>query len=99
MNMSISKPVAVSKHPAVLPVDNEHNQPAVPANQTVPAPTNLKSESYSVRTNTEGYWTVKEAAHYLNITTGTLYHWKRAALGMKDPIPFVKFSARCLRFP
>ena len=45
------------------------------------------------------YLDIKEAAHFLGVTTGTLYHWKYQSVGKADPLPFVKFSPRCLRFP
>ena len=43
--------------------------------------------------------TVKEAAHLLGISPGTLYHWLSDGKWLDDPIPVVRFSSRCVRFP
>jgi|GEM_PF-2323741 len=48
---------------------------------------------------TKRYVTVKEAAPILGVEVGTLYQWVSRSPGTIDPIPFVKFSSRCLRFP
>ncbi len=45
------------------------------------------------------YLNIREASSFLGIASGTLYQWVCKAPGLADPIPFVKFSARCLRFP
>lgn len=42
--------------------------------------------------------TVKEAAALLCVAPTTLYHYVSRAPFEADPIPFVKLSARCLRF-
>jgi excisionase family DNA binding protein len=41
---------------------------------------------------------IKEAAEFLGVTEGTLYQWVSHSPGQVDPLPFVKFSSRCLRF-
>jgi excisionase family DNA binding protein len=38
-------------------------------------------------------WRINEAAAFLNISTGTLYHWVS-----EKRVPCVRFSQRCLRF-
>jgi excisionase family DNA binding protein len=38
-------------------------------------------------------WTIHEAASFLRISTGTLYHWVS-----EGKIPCLHFGARCLRF-
>jgi excisionase family DNA binding protein len=38
-------------------------------------------------------WNVDEAAEYLNISIGTLYHWVS-----QKRIPCMHFGSRCLRF-
>lgn len=38
-------------------------------------------------------WTVDEAAAFLHISSGTLYHWVS-----QRRIPSIHFGSRCLRF-
>ena len=45
------------------------------------------------------YLTVKEAADFLGIAAGTLRNWVCRSKYEADPVPYAKFSARCLRFP
>jgi len=45
------------------------------------------------------YLNIREASTFLGVSVGTLYQWVSRSPGLVDPIPFVKFSARCLRFP
>ena len=43
--------------------------------------------------NTVKLWTVVEAAAFLNISCGTLYHWIS-----QQRIPCIRFGSRCVRF-
>lgn len=45
------------------------------------------------------YLTVNEAAAFLGIAGGTLRNWVCRSKYEADPIPFAKFTSRCLRFP
>ena len=45
------------------------------------------------------YLNIKEASNFLGVKVGTLYQWVSRSPWEADPIPFVKFTARCLRFP
>jgi excisionase family DNA binding protein len=45
------------------------------------------------------YLNIKEASNFLRVKVGTLYQWVSRSPYESDSIPFVKFSARCLRFP
>lgn len=38
-------------------------------------------------------WKITEAAAFLNISSGTLYHWVS-----QKRVPCVRFGSRCLRF-
>lgn len=44
------------------------------------------------------YLTVAQAADFLGLKPGTVYQWVFRAPDQTDPLPFVKFSSRCLRF-
>jgi hypothetical protein len=46
----------------------------------------------------DAYMCVNEAASFLGIAPGTLRNWVCKAKYGEDPIPFTKFSTRCLRF-
>lgn len=45
------------------------------------------------------YITVSEASVFLGIAKGTLRNWVWRSKFEVDPIPFTKFTSRCLRFP
>jgi excisionase family DNA binding protein len=45
------------------------------------------------RTNDDALVTVTEAAEYLRVAPGSLYHWVS-----EGRVPVVRFSARCIRF-
>jgi len=44
------------------------------------------------------YLTVDEAASFLGISPGTLRNWVCRSKYEADPLPYTKFSSRCLRF-
>jgi hypothetical protein len=44
------------------------------------------------------YWNKAQSSKYLGISKGTLSNWVSRAKYEADPIPFTKFSTRCLRF-
>ena len=44
------------------------------------------------------YLNVHEAAEFLGVAAGTLRNWVTQSKYLADPLPFTKFSARCLRF-
>jgi len=48
---------------------------------------------------TAPHWSVREAATYLGIAVGTLRNWICSSKYGNDPIPVVRYSSRCLRFP
>lgn len=43
--------------------------------------------------------TVTEAADFLGVAKGTIYHWCCRLKFTADPIPTRRLSSRCLRFP
>jgi predicted DNA-binding transcriptional regulator AlpA len=45
------------------------------------------------------YLTVREAAAFLGVAMGTLRNWVCRSKYEADPLPYAKFSSRCLRFP
>jgi len=45
------------------------------------------------------YLNIKEASNFLGVKVKTVYAWVSRSPYEADPIPFVKFSVRCLRFP
>jgi predicted DNA-binding transcriptional regulator AlpA len=63
---------------------------AVPA---VPDPTGSTTHTFQFHIN------IRQAAHFLGVAEGTVYHWVSRSPRAGDPIPFVKLSPRCLRFP
>ena len=59
----------------------------------VPDPSGSSSNTFQT------YLNIRQAARILGVAVGTLYHWVSRAPRAGDPIPFIKLSARCLRFP
>jgi excisionase family DNA binding protein len=49
--------------------------------------------SIKEKNHLEKFWKITEAAAFLNISPGTLYHWVS-----QKRLPCTRFGSRCLRF-
>lgn len=72
-----------------MPTSTSRSQCQVPVLNTTDNQTTMRN-----RTNeTVSLWKVTEAAAFLNISPGTLFHWVS-----QKKLPCIRFGSRCLRF-